>query len=276
MSGLHRKPSLDTLAHLAKDVTARAAHLPGKLTRQTLTRVTGGVAVGAALIAGVAATASVSENGVSRSGPGLAAVAAANQESTNDFLAAEPKAEPAKPMVKVRRAPTLPKHKQVKAEDVIKLAEKQVGIAETDGQGGGTKFQDWYATTNRAKQTMQRDGGGSTGEYKDAAWCVMFLSWIGNQLDFNDQIGSDAWTIAHAQWFKDKGRWGATPKPGAVVYFDWDGGKSIQGIDHVGLVTKVNGDGTMNTVEGNISDSVVSKTRTLDKVVGFGYPDYAK
>ena len=71
------------------------------------------------------------------------------------------------------------------------------------------------------------------------------------------------------------GRFGHTPKPGAVVFFDWAGGKTINGIDHVGLVTKINHNGTINTIEGNISDSVVKKTRTLDQIAGFGYPDYA-
>jgi surface antigen len=272
VSGTHSKP---TLTRIAEDVTSCAAHLRGKLTRQAMTRMTGGVAVGGALVAMIAATVSVSDGGTPRSGPSLA-VAAANQESSTDFLAAEPTAEhPIEPRAKAKKAPARPQHRSVKAEDVIKLAEKQVGIGETNGAGGGTKFQDWYADTNRAQQTVERDGG-TPAAYKDAAWCVMFLSWVGNQLDFNDQIGEDAWTIAHANWFKERGRWGTTPKPGAVVYFDWDGGKSIDGIDHVGLVTKVNDDGTVNTVEGNISDAVVSKVRSTDKVVGYGYPDYAK
>ncbi|MGH3392062.1 MAG: CHAP domain-containing protein [Actinomadura sp.] len=276
MSGPHRKPpTLATLVHLTEDVKARIALHVGQarstFAGKNLTRVTGGVAVGAALVATVAATASVAD--APRSGRSLVA-AAESQDTVNDFLATGRAAEP---LAKLRKAPARPQHTRVKAEDVIKLAEEQVGITETNGQGGGTKFQDWYATTDRAWQTTQRDGGGSPSEYKNAAWCVMFLSWIGKQLDFNDQIGSDAWTITHAQWFKDKGRWGDTPEPGAIVYFDWDGGSSdLDAIDHVGLVTKVNGDGTIDTVEGNISDAVVSKTRTLDNVVGFGYPDYAK
>ena len=273
MSGCNPPKFSDRLNRVAP----HASYLRAKLTRQTLTRVTGGVAVGAALVAAVAATASVSDAGVPRSGPRLAAAAAASDpQSTRDFLAAAPKAEqPAKPMIKVRKAPTLPQRAPVAADDVINLAKKQVGISETDGEGGGTKFQDWYADTERAKQTVERDGG-TPADYKDAAWCAMFISWLGNQFHFNDQMGFDAWTVAHAEWFQQHGRWGHTPKPGAVVFFDWDGGKSTDGIDHVGLVVKDNGDGTIETIEGNANNEVEHRQRSTDLVAGYGYPDYAK
>ena len=39
--------------------------------------------------------------------------------------------------------------------------------------------------------------------------------------------------------------------PGAVVFFSWSGSKSIDDIDHVGLVLKDDHDGTIQTVEGN-------------------------
>ena len=47
-------------------------------------------------------------------------------------------------------------------------------------------------------------------------------------------------------------------------------------IDHVGLVITDNRDGTISTVEGNTDDAVQIKTRSTNKVVGYGYPDYAK
>jgi CHAP domain-containing protein len=280
VSGTPRKPTRQASTFLTETVTPHAARLCGgladKLNRQTLTRVTGGVAVGAALAATVAATAGVSDNGVPRSGPSLAAAAVADHESTSDFLTARTKDEQAAtPQAKVKKAPTRPEHRPITADDVIHLAEKQVGISETNGEGGGTKFQDWYSSTERAKETVARDGGTIDG-YEDAAWCAMFISWLGDQLDFNDEMGFDAWTIAHASWFDERGRWGHTPKPGAVVFFDWDGGKTIDGIDHVGLVVKDNGDGTIETIEGNSNNEVEHRTRSTDLVAGYGYPDYAK
>jgi surface antigen len=273
MTGLHR-----TLNDLTTSLTNRAgAHatqlrgtLAGKLNARTLTRVTGGVAVSAALVAGIATTATVSNT--SSAQPATNATIAGHDSG---LLPANPKIElPAAPMSKPKKAITHPR-KLIKAADVINLAEKQVGIAETNGRGGGTKFQDWYAHSDFAKQTAARDGA-TPGVYKDAAWCAMFITWLGDNFNFNDQMGGDAYTVTMAKWFNEHNRFGHTPKPGAVVFFDWAGGKTINGIDHVGLVTKINPDGTINTIEGNISDSVVKKTRTLDQIAGFGYPNYTK
>ncbi|MGH3388813.1 MAG: hypothetical protein ACRDOO_08035, partial [Actinomadura sp.] len=75
MSGPYRKPTLDTLTHVTKDVTARAAQLRSRLTGQALTRITGGVAVGAALVASIAATSTITDNSAPRSGASLAVAA---------------------------------------------------------------------------------------------------------------------------------------------------------------------------------------------------------
>ncbi|TDD66876.1 CHAP domain-containing protein, partial [Actinomadura rubrisoli] len=158
------------------------------------------------------------------------------------------------------------------AEEAIRLARSQVGIEE-DG-GGETKFQEWYMSTSRAGETVARDGG-SIGQYGDASWCDMFISWIGDRLGFSDGMGKDAWTVAHARWFQDTGRWGDEPRPGAIVFYDWDGGGAVGGINHVGMVIKKLGDGRIQTVEGNTGDAVMVKSRSTDKVVGYGYPDYA-
>lgn len=157
------------------------------------------------------------------------------------------------------------------ADQAIALARSQVGVKE-DG-GGETKFQQWYMSTSRAQQTLARDGG-SLGGYSDANWCDMFVSWVGEQIGFTDQIGSDAWTVAHARWFQEHGRWGTEPKPGAIVFFAWDGGKKVTDIRHVGMVIKKVGDGTVQTVEGNTGNAVKVKVRSAADIVGYGYPDY--
>jgi hypothetical protein len=158
------------------------------------------------------------------------------------------------------------------AQDVIALAKKQVGIQE-DGSGGGTKFQQWYMSTPQAQLTLKRDGG-SLADYGTAAWCDMFISWVGNHARVRG-MGEDAYTVEHAKWFQRVGRWGSTPKPGAVVFFSWSGG-GIDGIDHVGLVVKDNGNGTIQTIEGNTNNAVMARERSTDSVVGYGYPEYAK
>ncbi|MFB4307266.1 CHAP domain-containing protein [Actinomadura sp. GTD37] len=162
----------------------------------------------------------------------------------------------------------------VQATEVIKLAEKQVGIGE--GKGKQTKFHDWYVSTPHAKATAQRDGGFSVKAYNGAQWCDMFVSWLGAQTGVKN-MGWDAYTVQHASWFKKTDRWGQKAKPGAVVFFDWQGGNKggIGDIDHVGLVVKDNGDGTVKTIEGNSDDEVQKKVRDKSEIVGYGYPDYA-
>ena len=157
------------------------------------------------------------------------------------------------------------------ADEAIKLAKEQVGITE-DGDGE-TKFSRWYVQTPRAKETVERDGG-STEAYDDAAWCSMFISWIGDRLGFTDQFGSDAWTVAHARWFKEQGRWGTEPRPGAIVFYAWDGGKDVSDIVHIGMVTEKVDDDTIKAVEGNTDSAVKVRERSVGDVVGYGYPEY--
>jgi hypothetical protein len=157
------------------------------------------------------------------------------------------------------------------AADALKLAIAQQGVTE-DAAGGGTKFQKWFVSSPWAERGVERDGG-QISDYENANWCDMFVSWIGAQLGVKG-MGVDAFTRTHAQWFKDQGRWGEAPAPGAVVFFSWSGSKSIDDIDHVGLVMKDNHDGTIQTVEGNTDDAVKVRTRDVSDVVGYGYPEY--
>ncbi|MEV0587594.1 CHAP domain-containing protein [Nonomuraea sp. NPDC050310] len=158
---------------------------------------------------------------------------------------------------------------------VLGLARQQIGVSE-NSSGGGTKFQNWYAASKRAQETIKRDGG-STKAYLNAAWCSMFVSWVGEHTGARSSVGWDAYTVTHAKWFKNNNRWGTTPKPGAVVFFSWSGSKSLDGIAHVGFVEKDNGNGTITTIEGNTGNGKVEqRVRPKSQVVGYGYPEYGK
>jgi len=162
----------------------------------------------------------------------------------------------------------------VSAAQVLALAKAQVGTSE-NSRGGGTKFQRWYAQSQRALETIRRDGGSRAG-YLNAAWCAMFVSWVGEHAGARPQVGWDAYTVTHAKWFKDNDRWGSAPKPGAVVFFSWRGGKSVSAVQHVGFVVKDNKNGTISTIEGNTGNgSVEQRVRPKWQVVGYGYPEYA-
>src|SRR5690606_14232987 len=84
------------------------------------------------------------------------------------------------------------------------------------------------------------------------------------------------WTPSHARWFEKQDAFGKKPEVGALVFFDWSGGKKISGIDHVGVVVEVRGKKIV-TIEGNIDGGVAKrKVRDQSKVVGYGYPEKVK
>ncbi|GAA0389719.1 hypothetical protein Acor_76810 [Acrocarpospora corrugata] len=145
------------------------------------------------------------------------------------------------------------------SDALLKMANSQLGYAEVNG---ASKFGEWFG------KTVAKKPG-----YKDAAWCDMFVSWAAHQAGMAAHVGQFAWTPDHAKWFQQHGAWGSMPKPGAVVFFDWGHSKNINAIDHVGLVKSVINSTTVRTIEGNISDAVVSKIRDHSTIVGYGYPD---
>lgn len=125
-------------------------------------------------------------------------------------------------------------------------------------------------------------------------WCGSFVMWCAAQVAFKG-MPNCVYTPAGAKAFQGQGKWAnhetAKPQPGDIVFFSFDG----KGVEHVGIVVKDNGDGTITTVEGNTSadtkptgsqangGEVALKTRafqTTNKrqmavfVVGFGSPKW--
>jgi hypothetical protein len=94
--------------------------------------------------------------------------------------------------------------------------------------------------------------------------------------------GDRAYTVWHAEDGRNLGRWHAGTatnirkhaKPGAIVFFDWDGTDSIGRIDHVGVCEVNLGDGRMQTIEGNTGDACKRRVRASNVIAGFWNPDY--
>ncbi|MBE1535141.1 CHAP domain-containing protein [Actinomadura algeriensis] len=252
-------------------------------------RTTGGVVVGAAVLGTAAATAQASvlpfDSGTAKTaaefavvqdggdgGPGGSASSDDGDTERDDSSTGSGAAKGEQPTAGAAATEKKEKKKPT-AQDAIAMAEKQVGIEEDTS--GETKFNDWYVESERSKETVERDGGSLSG-YSDAAWCSMFISWVGSQIGASDQFGHDAYTVTHAEWFKDQGRWGTEPEPGAIVFFDWGGSDSIDAIDHVGMVIEKIDDGTVKTVEGNTGSAVRIRERSTSSIVGYGYPEYAE
>lgn len=104
----------------------------------------------------------------------------------------------------------------------------------------------------------------------------MFIAWAAEKAGVAEYVGRFAWTPSHASWFIKQGAWSQTPEPGALVFFDWSGGKSYKGIDHVGIVEKVEG-AKIRTIEANVDRVWLKrKFRDTEKVVGYGLPRLVK
>jgi len=126
-------------------------------------------------------------------------------------------------------------------------------------------------------------------------WCGSFVMWCAAKSDV--KIPNCVYTPAGVAGFQGKGQWAnaasAKPKPGWIAFFDFPGGEKI---DHVGIVVKDNGDGTVTTIEGNTSPEKKAKAsqanggevciriRAYKKnklgkeitIVGFGKPKFKK
>ena len=119
-------------------------------------------------------------------------------------------------------------------------------------------------------------------------WCGSFVNWCGNESSV--KIPNTVYTPAGAQAFIKAGAWQmseeATPQPGDIAYFDFPS-DGVDRISHVGIVIKDNGDGTVDTVEGNTAGNkkgdqrnggmVMVKVRSFEpgkEIVGFGIPKF--
>jgi len=125
-------------------------------------------------------------------------------------------------------------------------------------------------------------------------WCGSFCMWVASESGV--KIPNTVSTMAGAASFKKMGTWTdastAKPEPGDIVYFDFAAGGAP--IEHVGIVVKDNGDGTVTTIEGNTGGDkkksasqanggeCVQKIRAYKKnkkgipsfIAGFGRPNY--
>lgn len=150
--------------------------------------------------------------------------------------------------------------------DVVAQAERWLGTTEQPtGSNKVPGITDWYGLVG--------------------PWCAMAVSrWFfdaGLPVPASTSKGF-AYTPSGAAWFNRQGRWKTRdPQRGDVVFFDFPG-DGVNRISHVGIVTAVNADGSVNTIEGNTDErggrtggKVMRKTRSVG-IVGYGVPAYTK
>ena len=159
---------------------------------------------------------------------------------------------------KEERTSFLKENSFLAGEDVLELAKKFEGKTQAE-----------------MRQIMSSAGY----QFDDGAWCADFVSYIASQTLGEENL---------PDWYKNCNRAycpdilsnakanGAfvgeeQAQPGDAVLFDWNG----DGVaDHIGYVTNINGDGTIDTIEGNTSggnagSQVASKQRNRSNILGY-------
>lgn len=139
---------------------------------------------------------------------------------------------------------------QGEAAAVLTDAEREVGQSET--------------TTNDGP-AIARYRTAVSGSQPGDAWCAEFVSYVaaeaGEPLGYNGQGFRSVSDLT--SWAAESGKLlpaSATPAPGDLILF---------GSAHVGVVEKVNADGSIDTVEGNYGNQVAHVHRHPGEWTGF-------
>ena len=141
--------------------------------------------------------------------------------------------------------------------EIVTVALSQVGNI------GGEPYWSWYGFGSRVE------------------WCACFVSWCANECGYIEAGVIPKFAACTSQgvpWFQERGLWednSYEPRPGDIIFFDWDDGGQDGQSDHVGIVEKVE-NGRVYTVEGNSGDSVRQNSYPIGyyEIYGYGTPAY--
>lgn len=160
-------------------------------------------------------------------------------------------------------------------QKVVSTAKKYLGSNEKDGSH--RQIIDRY----NSHKPLAR---GYAMKYTDA-WCATFVSAVSIELGFTDVMPTECGCPQMIKLYQKLGRWqeneNYTPKPGDVIFYDWQDGADYAATDnkgnpdHVGIVVSVSG-GVVTVIEGNKDDAVGTRTvkRNGRYIRGYGLPDY--
>lgn len=158
------------------------------------------------------------------------------------------------------------------AEKVLEQARAWLGRKESDGSH--KEIIDIYNSQKSLPRSYRM-------KYEDS-WCATFVSAVAIKLGYTDIIPTECSCQRMIDEFKAINRWieneNRTPKPGDVIFFDWEdsgSGDAMGWSDHVGFVESVS-DGLITTIEGNYGDAVKRRVLAVNEryIRGYGVPDY--
>jgi N-acetyl-anhydromuramyl-L-alanine amidase AmpD len=145
--------------------------------------------------------------------------------------------------------------------NVIRLAASEVGYSESPPGSNKTKYGAWYGM----------DG---------VPWCAIFVSYCfylaGSKLPPITTEKGFAYCPAGVSYYKERGQLDMNPRPGDIVFFDWQKDGTS---DHVGIVESIASSNSVICIEGNTSNSdnsnggqVMRRTRNFSQIAGFAHP----
>lgn len=161
------------------------------------------------------------------------------------------------------------------ASKVVEQAKSWIGCKESNGTH--KKIIDIY----NAQKPLPV---GYKVKYTDA-WCATFASAVFVVLKYHDTVPTECSCPRWITLLKKNGMWvedeSVVPKPGWIMFYDWDDSASKVAVDntgspeHVGIVEKVSG-GYITVIEGNYSNSVKRRTIAVNGryIRGYGVPKY--
>lgn len=144
------------------------------------------------------------------------------------------------------------------ALDVLVAARSKLGVKEMPPGSNQVEFNTWAGVA-------------------PGPWCAAFASWAlaqGGALD----VAKFVYCPTGVAEYRNDGRFGGSPRIGAVIFFQWAGQDRPC---HVGLVEAVRSDGSVVTIEGNTdiagggSGGQVMRHVRRGNIVGYGYPRYS-
>lgn len=141
--------------------------------------------------------------------------------------------------------------------EIVTVALSQVGNI------GGEPYWSWYGFDSRVE------------------WCACFVSWCANECGYIEAGVIPKFAACASQgvpWFQERGLWqdnSYEPRPGDIIFFDWDDGGQDGSSDHVGIVEKVE-NGRVYTIEGNSGDACRQNSYPIGyyEIYGYGTPAY--
>lgn len=153
------------------------------------------------------------------------------------------------------------------ADKILDMARSQIGIFE------------YPSNSNRVKYNTEYYGQEVSGS--SYPWCCVFVWWVfrkcgASNLFFGGDKTASCTTLM--KWYKSVGKIVTTPKPGDIVFYQFDNDDYA---DHVGIVESVDKD-TITAIEGNTSESgsqsnggqVLRKIRKKTLVMAYARPGY--